>query len=73
VEEVEAQVVEEVPPTPFFEEEGEELSLEEARKRERRLRRELVYDEELGEVVARRRRKRGQDADELNQWDEYLR
>jgi N utilization substance protein A len=72
VEEVEVQVTE-VPPTPFFEEEGEELSLEEARKRERRLRRELVFDEEIGEVVARRRRKRGQETDELDKWEEYLR
>jgi hypothetical protein len=73
VEEVEAPVIEEVSPTLLFEEEGEELSLEEARKRERRLRRELVFDEEIGEVVARRRRKRGQDADEFDQWDEYMR
>ena len=73
VEEVEAQVTKEVPPTLRFEEEEEELSLEEARKRERRLRRELVFDEEVGEVVARRRRKRGQEAGELDQWDEYLR
>ena len=73
VEEVEAQVAEEVPPTLRFEEEEEELSLEETRKRERRLRRELVFDEEVGEVVARRRRKRGQETGELDQWDEYLR
>jgi N utilization substance protein A len=78
--EVQAETVEEPPlvveevPAPFFEEEEEELDLrpEEARKRERRLRRELVYDEELGEVVARRRRKRGDEVGEFSEWDEFL-
>ncbi len=38
-------------------------------KRDRSRRRELVYDEDLGEVVARRRRKRGEAAED---WDKYL-
>ena len=46
-----------------------EDKIEEERKRERRLRRQLVYDEDLGMVVAHRRRKREQDAEE---WDEFL-
>jgi N utilization substance protein A len=77
--EVQVEAVEEPPlvvevPAPFFEEEEEELDLrpEETRKRERRLRRELVYDEELGEVVARRRRKRGDEIGEFSEWDEFL-
>ncbi len=49
-------------------EEDQEASLEEERKRERRLRRRLVYDEDLGMVVAQRRRKREEDVDG---WDEF--
>jgi N utilization substance protein A len=72
---VEEGVAEEVPavveaPGPYFEGEEVEAELEEERKRERRLRRELVYDEELGEVVVRRRRKREEGLDE---WDEFVR
>jgi hypothetical protein len=71
---VEEGVAEEVPvvveaPEPYLEEGETEAELEEERKRERRLRRELVYDEELGEVVARRRRKRDEG---LEEWDEFL-
>jgi len=71
---VEEGVAEEVPvvveaPEPYFEGEEAEAELEEERKRERRLRRELVYDEELGEVVARRRRKREEG---IGEWDEFL-
>ena len=52
-------------------EEDEELEkLEEERRRERQLRRRLVYDEELGTVIARRRHKREEDVDE---WDKFLR
>jgi N utilization substance protein A len=71
---VEEGVAEEVPvvveaPEPYFEGEEVEAELEEERKRERRLRRELVYDEELGEVVVRRRRKREEG---LGEWDEFV-
>lgn len=53
----------------FEEEKIDEVESEEERRRERDRRRELVYDEELGEVVALRRRKREQDAGD---WEEYL-
>ena len=72
---VEEAVAEEVPVLAKvqelpFEEEGEtEAELEEGRRRERRLRRQLVYDEELGETVALRRRKRDED---IGEWEEYL-
>jgi len=75
---VEERVAEEVPVVVevsgllFEEEKGEgvaEAKLEEERKRERRLRRELVYDEESGMVIARRRRKRDQG---LEEWDEFV-
>ncbi len=66
-------MAEEVPvvveaPEPLFEEEEIEVKLEEEHKRERRRRLELVYDEELGMLVARRRRKRDQGMEE---WDEF--
>jgi N utilization substance protein A len=54
-----------------FEEDELELFGEEKPKKSR-LRRKLVYDEELGEVVAVRRRKRGEDTDELDEWEDYL-
>jgi len=81
---VEEAKVEEVPTVaeiPGFLFEGEveeekekslEAKLEEDRKRERRLRRQLVYDEETGEVIAHRRRKRDKDLDEIDEWDEFL-
>lgn len=59
----------EEPPKLLFEEEGEELGPQAQRKRERRLRRRLVYDEDAGTVIPQRRRKRGQDGDD---WDEYV-
>lgn len=40
------------------------------RKRDRRSRKQFIYDEELGKVVAHRKRKRESGLDE---WDEYLR
>jgi N utilization substance protein A len=61
----------EVEPEVAFEEEEPDLFGEEKPKKSR-LKRKLVYDEELGEVVALRRRKRGEDLDELGEWDEYL-
>ncbi|OQY24020.1 MAG: hypothetical protein B6I34_04070 [Anaerolineaceae bacterium 4572_32.1] len=48
-------------------EEDWEVKPEEERKRSRNLRRQLVYDEESGEIIARRRRKR-----EEGDWEEYL-
>ena len=80
-EEVALEITEEVPfveeetPALLFEGEEEDIEarLEEERKRERRLRRQLVYDEELGEVVARRRRKRDEELEDLGEWDEFLR
>jgi N utilization substance protein A len=71
----EGMVAEEVPAavdvTELLLEEGEEdteAKLAEDRKRERRLRRQLVYDEELDVLVAHRRRKREDDVDE---WQEF--
>jgi N utilization substance protein A len=50
----------------YEEEEEEEDELEERRKREKR--RELVYDEELGKMVAKRHRKPGRRREE---WEDY--
>jgi N utilization substance protein A len=55
----------------FEQDEELEAKLEEDRRRGRQLRRELVYDEDLGEVVTRRRRKREQDVDEFAEWGEF--
>jgi N utilization substance protein A len=66
----EASVVE--IPEPSFEYEEEEEYTEtdsESERRERRLRRQLIYDEEAGRVVARRRRKKGRARDE---WEDFL-
>jgi N utilization substance protein A len=67
----EAPAAVEVPELLLEEGEGEEdieAKLAEDRKRERRLRRQLVYDEELDVLVAHRRRKREDDVDE---WEEF--
>jgi len=64
----EAPVVVEVPEL-RFEEEGMEGKLEDERKRSRRRRRELVFDEETGELVAHRLRKRGEGGDG---WSDFL-
>ena len=54
---------------PAIEEEEIDLAkLEEERKRDRSLRRQLVYDEETGEVIVRRRRKRGGE----DEWGDYV-
>ena len=73
VEEVEAEEIEEYPEYEGeFEEEwgeeGEDL-LERKAKRKRQLKRTLIYDEELGEVVVRRRRKPGRGGAE---WEEEI-
>lgn len=68
----EAPLVEEATPSPFFEEEEDkDAQLQEERKRDRRLRRQLVFDEEVGEVVAHRRRKRDDEFGELDKWGEF--
>ncbi|MCX7682969.1 MAG: transcription termination factor NusA [Anaerolineae bacterium] len=58
----------------YFEEEEEEEFFggkpHGERKKDRRSRKQFIYDEELGKVVAHRRRKREGGLDE---WDEYLR
>lgn len=66
----EAPVVVKVPELFFEGEEETEAKLEESRKRERRLRRQLVYDEDSGMVIAHRRRKRDQESDEWNEFSE---
>jgi N utilization substance protein A len=72
VEEPEKPSVEEVEGVAeaFFEEEEEMAELLEPKeqKKGRRPRRELVYDEELGEVVALRRRKRESGSGEFEDW-----
>ena len=73
VEEVEAEGIEEYPEYEGeFEEEwgeeGEDL-LERKAKRKRQLKRTLIYDEKLGEVVVRRRRKPGRGGAE---WEEEI-
>jgi len=56
-----------------FEEEEVLVEGEQTRERGRHLRRHLVYDEEAGVVVARRRHKRGGDVDEVeDEWVDYL-
>jgi len=50
-------------------EDGEPVDREEKLKRERRRRVQLVYDDETGELVPRRRRKRDEEAED---WSEYI-
>jgi N utilization substance protein A len=73
VEEPEAEpvMVEEIPEVVFEEEEADIFAGEKPQKKSRR-KRELVYDEELGEVVAIRRRKGGEDVEELGDWEDLL-
>jgi N utilization substance protein A len=64
-----AEEVEEVTEAFFEEEEGmAELLEPKEQKKGRRPRRELVYDEELGEVIALRRRKRESGSGEFEDW-----
>jgi transcription termination/antitermination protein NusA len=69
LEQVAAEILE-----PSFEEEDEELEVlsRGQKQQKKRKHRELVYDEDLGEVVAFRRRKRGDEVDEVSEWDEYI-
>ena len=53
----------------LFFEDGEPIDREEKLKRERRRRVQLVFDEETGELIPRRRRKRGESAEE---WSEFI-
>ena len=64
---VKSAEVEVIPELVFDEEEFDLFGTEKSQKKGKR-KRELVYDEELGEVVAVRRRKRGGDADEIDDW-----
>ncbi len=79
-----AQVEEEAEPEPASEEEEKEAAdkewalvpedklweeEDEDHKRERSRRRELIYNEELGEVVARRRRKKSRRSED---WEKYI-
>ncbi len=48
----------------YFFEDGEPIDREERLKRERRRRVQLVYDEETGELIPRRRRKREEDSED---------
>lgn len=76
---VEEAVVEEEPadeepsepeePEYFFEEEQEPVDREEKLKRERGRRVQLTYDEETGELIPRRQRKREEGAED---WDRYV-
>ena len=78
LEEAEADVEVETEPEPelvvpatWYQEGGEEKLDEDSRetkKKGRRKKRQLVYDEDLGEVVARRRRKPGR---ERQEWEDY--
>jgi N utilization substance protein A len=64
--------IEEVPEIAFEEDEIDIFADKKPRKKGRR-KRELVYDEDLGEVVALRRRKRGgEGVDEISEWEEIL-
>jgi len=60
--------LEELEPELFFED-GEPIDREEKLKRERRRRVQLVFDEETGELIPRRRRKREEDAED---WSEFI-
>ena len=67
--EIEEEEVEEIEE----EEEIPDLALTGEKKRDRRPRRQLVYDEELGTVIVRRRRRRGgEDLDEFEEWEEFF-
>ena len=69
LEQAEAEILE-----PSFDEEDEELEVltRGQKQQKKRKHRELVFDEDLGEVVAFRRRKRGDEFDEPGEWDEYV-
>jgi hypothetical protein len=64
-EEIEAEELE------HFFEEGEPIDREEKLKRERGRRVQLVFDEETGELIPRRQRKRETDAGEWSEFSDY--
>jgi N utilization substance protein A len=68
--EPEPVALEAMPEIVFDEEEIDVLTGEKPKKSRRK--RELVFDEELGEVVALRRRKRGDDIDEFDKWEDLI-
>jgi|GEM_PF-2034 len=65
----EISVTEEDEELGYLFEDGEPVDREEKLKRERRRRVQLVYDDETGELVPRRRRKRDEEAED---WSEYI-
>jgi N utilization substance protein A len=76
-EEPDEKAVEEITPIEtgepvYVEDEEEKIVLEEKKSQRRHKQRELVYDEELGEVIAVRRRKRDGEDDDFGMWEEYL-
>jgi N utilization substance protein A len=59
-------------PEPLFFEDEEEEDEETLRERARQRRRSLVYDEEAGRVITKRRRKGGRSREKwMDAWDEY--
>ena len=55
----------------YFFEEGEPIDREEKLKRERGRRVQLIYDEETGELVPHRQRKRETDAADWSEYPDY--
>jgi N utilization substance protein A len=55
----------------YFFEHGEPIDRNERLKRERRRRVQLVFDEETGELIPRRRRKREEDAEDWREFVDY--
>jgi N utilization substance protein A len=62
----------EIVPEIVFDEDEVDIFTDEKPQKKGKRKRELVYDEELGEVVAVRRRKRGGDVDEFDEWEKLL-
>ena len=59
-------------PQVFYEEEEELEELVGGKPQKKKSHRALVFDEELGEVVAVHRRKREGDLDDVEDWEQYL-
>jgi N utilization substance protein A len=55
----------------YFFEDGEPIDREERLKRERGRRVQLIFDEETGELIPRRRRKRGEEAGDWSDYADY--
>lgn len=65
-------VVAEAPQVFYEEEEDLDELVGKGQRKERKRHRALVYDEDLGEVVAVHRRKREGDGDDTEDWEQYL-